>query len=61
MLIILLPVIIQKIVGILNISISKKDFYRQINIIQNEFLWIILFEIIMVTISIYISIVIHKK
>ncbi|HGG0417249.1 ABC-2 transporter permease [Clostridium botulinum] len=61
MLIILLPVIIQRIVGILNISISKKDFYRQINIIQNEFLWIILFEIIMVTISVYISIVIHKN
>ncbi|NFM47015.1 ABC-2 transporter permease [Clostridium botulinum] len=61
MLIILLPVITQKILRILNISISKKDFYRQINIIQNEFLWIILFEIIMITISVYISTIIHKN
>ncbi|NFI41044.1 ABC-2 transporter permease [Clostridium botulinum] len=60
MLIIVLPVIIQRIIGILNISISKKDFYGQINVIQSKFLWIILFEIIMVTISAYISIVIHK-
>lgn len=38
----------------------QKDFYGQINVIQSKFLWIILFEIIMVTISAYISIVIHK-
>ncbi|EQB4338098.1 ABC-2 transporter permease [Clostridium botulinum] len=61
MLIILLPVIIQRIIGILNIFISKKDFYGQINVIQSKFLWITLFEIIMLTISAYISIIIHKN
>ncbi len=61
MLIILLPVIIQRIIDVLNISISKKDFYGQINVIQSKFLWITLFEIIMLTISAYISIIIHKN
>ncbi|EPY2277569.1 ABC-2 transporter permease [Clostridium sporogenes] len=63
MFIILLPVIIQRIIEILNISISisKKGFYEQINVIQSKFLWIILFDIIMVTISAYISIIIHKN
>ncbi|NFD28956.1 ABC-2 transporter permease [Clostridium botulinum] len=61
MLIILLPVIIQRIIDVLNISISKKDFYAQINVIQSKFLWITLFEIIMLTISAYISIIIHKN
>lgn len=61
MFIILLPVIIQRTIGILNISMSKKGFYEQINVIQSKFLWIILFDIIMVTISAYISIIIHKN
>ncbi|EPY2302171.1 ABC-2 transporter permease [Clostridium sporogenes] len=61
MFIILLPVIIQRIIEMLNISISKKGFYEQINIIQSKFLWIILFDIIMITISAYISIIIHKN
>ncbi|EPY2272542.1 ABC-2 transporter permease [Clostridium sporogenes] len=63
MFIILLPVIIKRIIEILNISISisKKGFYEQINVIQSKFLWIILFDIIMVTISAYISIIIHKN
>ncbi|EJE7233492.1 ABC-2 transporter permease [Clostridium botulinum] len=61
MIIIILPVIIQRIMRLLNIAISKKYFYGQINIIQNNFLYIILFEIIMVAISAYISILIHKN
>ncbi|NFA61856.1 ABC-2 transporter permease [Clostridium sporogenes] len=61
MIILLLPMIIPKILRILNISISKKAFYGQINFIQDKFLWIILFDIIIVTISVYISTIIHKN
>lgn len=59
MLIILLSIIISRIINILNIS--KRDFYGQINVIQSKFLWITLFEIIILTVSVYISIIIHKN
>ncbi|MDS1003583.1 ABC-2 transporter permease [Clostridium sporogenes] len=55
----LLPSMVKRLLNSLNISLEY--FYTQINFIQDKFLWIILFDIIIVTISVYISMIIHKN
>ncbi|EJO5348907.1 ABC-2 transporter permease [Clostridium botulinum] len=59
MLIILLPSITGRLLDSLNIS--EKYFYTKINTIQDKFLWIILFEIMIIAVSAYISIIVHKN